>query len=99
MKNKNAFRPAIFAVLFLSLFLTLSIPANNVLFAQNSTPSTTKNPNQGQTILPQQATLNPNQTQQSATSPAISPNQTQQSATSPAISPNQTQQSATSPAL
>ena len=38
MKNKNSFELAVFVVLFLSLFLTLSITANNVLFAQTSTP-------------------------------------------------------------
>ena len=49
------------------MFLTLSITANNVLFAQTSTPPssvTTINPNQGQgqKILPQQPT-SPKQTQ------------------------------------
>ena len=68
MENKNTIRSAIFAILFLSLFLTVSIITSNVLFAQTPTPPsiTTKNTNQGQvqSILPQQATLNTNKTQQ-----------------------------------
>ena len=43
MKNKNSFELAVFVVLFLSLFPTLSITANNVLFAQTSTPPSTAN--------------------------------------------------------
>jgi hypothetical protein len=63
MKNKNSFELAVFFVLFLSLFLTLLITANSVLFAQTSTPPSmaTTSPNQGQVqkILPQQATATP----------------------------------------
>ena len=43
MKNKNSFELAVFMVLFLSLFPTLSITANNFLFAQTSTPPSTAN--------------------------------------------------------
>ena len=63
VKSKNSFELAVFVVLFLSLFLTLSITANNALFVQTSTPPSiaTINPNQGQAqkILPQQATTSP----------------------------------------
>ena len=43
MENKNTIGSAIFAVLFLSLFLTLSITTNNFIFAQKSTPPSIAN--------------------------------------------------------